>query len=821
MSVDPTTFPLPSSYKWGHVIGRVIYSIGDNAADPDPYPQARAARGKITFTPKTKGARVTDSNYPSIVLHAPVDAKLADDGTVVDALGLPGVWLPTGAYKVHFELAQTVDGHTGKIEDFDIVVTTAHTANAPLDLATAVPVSIPEGATVQTVIVPAGGLPGQVLTRSTTNGLTWADPPEDPDAAPATAAVAGFVAPTWSAPVSITTIPIGSIADGRLYGRDGTRLMVSDNLGTTWALVRDLPTSDGAIITLYDTTDGEVILVFEKGIYRTTGWGTNKATATLTKTLSAPGTSTFYQWGTDSDPGSGWATAATYVGSMPYNHARYCWLSKDGGRTWAVVYDLADHVDETGGTLADCHTHLTAIDRWAGPTPRIWFTWHRAGLSGYGYTLYSDDGGQTWTRIANARHTVGIATRTGMVFGTDENPNGIYVVPRTSDPKAMQHILAYRWDADTRDVSNYALWGSRSPDGATAYVGFISEVGFPAIAVQADGAGGVGLLAESPAPLTIQRTDGFRAMIAVGDSLVAAHRFGTAWTQMVARRPVARIADVSPLRDTGRLLGAQSHPQRSIAAGTGADASYAARTTAVGAGAQAKSTDATALGDRATATAGESVAVGASSTSGQRSVAIGYAATATGPDATAVGQGAHIGASAMAVAVGTNAVVEGSRGTAIGHAARAGALSVVIGASVVTGAALASSVLIGAQAVAEYDLSVGIGQGARSSRYGVALGQGALIGEAGVMVDRAVALGAGARVLVAHIRSVALGSLSVTSAADQIQIGARHLEIKMPPATPQPPDVDDARIYTRLLGGKHQLVVRFGTGQPIALATEA
>lgn len=175
MSLPVVAEPLPSSYMFGKVVGRVIHLIADNAADTDDKPQARAAAGKVTFAPKEAIRKTIDADYPAIVLHAAETANLSDEGRVLDGEGRQGIWLAAGIYTVTF----SITGAGGRtIPSFDIEVTTAHTDASPLDLARYVPYVPPTGTVVQTLVVPAGGAEGQVLVRTADGSLAWADAPK-------------------------------------------------------------------------------------------------------------------------------------------------------------------------------------------------------------------------------------------------------------------------------------------------------------------------------------------------------------------------------------------------------------------------------------------------------------------------------------------------------------------------------------------------------------------------------------------------------------------------------------------------------------------
>lgn len=173
MSLPVNAEPLPSSYTFGKVVGRVIHLIADTAEDTDDKPQARAAAGRVIFAPKEVRRKTVESDYPAIVLHASQTANLSSSGRVLDAEGRSGIWLATGRYSVTFDIANT-GGNA--IPPFDINVTAEHTDEAPLDLAKEAPYVAPVGTSVQTVVVPSGGTAGQVLSRDASGGLKWANP---------------------------------------------------------------------------------------------------------------------------------------------------------------------------------------------------------------------------------------------------------------------------------------------------------------------------------------------------------------------------------------------------------------------------------------------------------------------------------------------------------------------------------------------------------------------------------------------------------------------------------------------------------------------
>lgn len=160
---------LPGEYKFGFVVGRFLQMVADTAGDIDPYPDPRPAKGTITFTPHERQRKVSQ-DFSAFVGHATVGASLGNRGQIIDAEGRDGIWLIEGTHTVR------VTNDAGVVvPDFDITVTPDHTIENPLDLVTAAPPQAGPGVTLQTILVPSGAVPGQVLGW-TTDGLAWTDP---------------------------------------------------------------------------------------------------------------------------------------------------------------------------------------------------------------------------------------------------------------------------------------------------------------------------------------------------------------------------------------------------------------------------------------------------------------------------------------------------------------------------------------------------------------------------------------------------------------------------------------------------------------------
>lgn len=122
---------LPSSLAYGRVTGRIILAVADSN-DVDALPDAQAAQGTVTFTPKDVEIRLGPPE-PVTVVKQPVICTLDSEGYLVDPEGQRGVWLVTGVYTVAYKVGKApLPTHT-------ILVNAAHTETNPLDLSVAMP----------------------------------------------------------------------------------------------------------------------------------------------------------------------------------------------------------------------------------------------------------------------------------------------------------------------------------------------------------------------------------------------------------------------------------------------------------------------------------------------------------------------------------------------------------------------------------------------------------------------------------------------------------------------------------------------------------
>ena len=196
-----------------------------------------------------------------------------------------------------------------------------------------------------------------------------------------------------------------------------------------------------------------------------------------------------------------------------------------------------------------------------------------------------------------------------------------------------------------------------------------------------------------------------------------------------------------------------------------------------------------------------SVAVGPKSSTGDnaQSIAMGVGATSGGAEQVIIGAGA--------------ASTSGSRSILIGRSASGGAADqTVVGASTVAGS-YGFVTLIGSAATATGAQSVAAGRNATATTDGVAVGSGASATvNGGVAIGRNAACG--------HNGSVAFGKDSATTAANQVQVGARHMELAITNMAATP-TAGKGRIGFEDNGaGKAQLIVRWTNGSKTILATE-
>jgi len=595
---------------------------------------------------------------------------------------------------------------------------------------------------------------------------------------------------------SATVLPIDTL-DGWLYGAEGTQLRRSSDHGATWLPVQDLG-GVHAILGIRAIGGGEVIVIRDQsaGLYRSSGWSASPSTATFTQVLVPSTGARFMQWGVDTNPLTGKVIAAEYAGA--YTPGSKVKLSTDNGASFSTIWDKA--TDPLVTDPANTHLHLGAIDPWEDD--RLYISWHNISPAGARGLFYSDDDGATWVAVTrDYQPTTCTPTDRGLVFGSDELENGVYVIDRADPTRTYRR--AWEWREDTNALAGFAHRSTRDPATGIVYVGFVAYPTFPLGMVAASDGVTASQVWRSTAP-AVTTSDGVRNVVVDGTKILASVSSTVAATetyQVLTATIPPRGSRVASSDDPGAALGGTVAASYSTAVGVGAEAAGPSGSVAVGAGAVAgaPSAPSTAIGWNASVTANNSIAIGDSATVAHSgSLAIGGTAATGGTDSTLVGHGttgainsvvvgkAGVGANnSVVVGKSANIIATKTTGVAVGYQASAGSLATAVGSN--AGATLDNATAVGNASVASGALSSVLGNAATSS----------------------------------HSRSVALGSSTATTSADQVAIGPRHVELMRIAADAGPPAASGARLYTKDNGsGKTQLCVRFTTGAVVVIATE-
>lgn len=612
--------------------------------------------------------------------------------------------------------------------------------------------------------------------------------------------------------------------DGYLWGTGASgEIYRSTDAGENWTQVGTAPVR---LARMAKAADGEMVGIGPVAAYRSSGWATNSLTATWSLRSSvSPGTSQHQPF---SFSGQGNKFILCEYSSTRAD-SKWVKVSLDGGLTWSVAWDTSLRFP---ASHADSHLHAACYDPFED---RFWFTEGHGGPKG---AYYSDDDGATWTRLTGGvadtlepLPTVMVATDDGIVCGTDAPTFGAYGIRRTDDPADMQMQPLWRWQTAKDGTIGFGEVGWRDPRDGLVYISFYSAIAdvYPVVTVGT--ASGVTKAWTSPDDGLEARVWG--AWVTVDDTFVAHTATAGNTTQRRATGKLSRPGTHSAnMADAGNALtGDAGGINTSVAIGGGAVTNARQQSVAIGnfaaasSGVDGKGTAvgystvaqdrSVALGANAASSGVDAVAIGSLAAAAQNATAVGQAATASAIGATALGK--------STTASNTNSLAVGQVTTASGPSST----SVGVGASATgtNATALGNS----AQATSNNCLAVGFGASVNQAE-GTAVGRNAVVtqSEATALGDTAAAngnqgtaVGGNATVASGHTQAVALGYGTTTTAANQIQGGARHIELSELGADPAAPAANSGRLYFRDNGsGKTQLVARFPTGAVQVIATE-
>lgn len=230
MSTPPL---LPSPVQYGKVVGQYVQTTLDST-DVDEIPDAAPITGTVTFTPLDGQGHVVDGIFVFFrTLVVPLDPNT---GRIITRSGQDGVWLPTGNYRVTFAFAGVTAPST------DILVTTAHTALAPMNL----PVEMPPVGPVLTpsqyfeLSTQVDSIDGRLTTLETSGGVSVPD---------ATSGVKGIIRLAGDLAGTATTPTVPGLATKANISHTHVAIDVTDSTATGRSLLTaaDAATARAAI----------------------------------------------------------------------------------------------------------------------------------------------------------------------------------------------------------------------------------------------------------------------------------------------------------------------------------------------------------------------------------------------------------------------------------------------------------------------------------------------------------------------------------------------------------------------------------------------
>lgn len=545
----------------------------------------------------------------------------------------------------------------------------------------------------------------------------------------------------------------------------------SSDGGDTWTRVCSAALTGDSVARLIPTSDGEMLCVQGTGIYKSSGFAGGAPTWTLKRAPN--GQATFQQFGVDGDGTK--FIAVDYGGSSsdpnyPRQDSRYVWVSLDSGSTWSQVFDTFATFGAADAKLS--HNHGATYDPWSD---RFYFcvghgsqqdpvtpTYTSAQIAG---VYVSSDNGATWSRPAglelNSSPTVLVPTDHGIVCGSDSF-SGVWGIVRQDNAanEKIKWLWAWRKGNQTGNGAlGFAVRGWRDPKDGRVYLAHrcSSTNGTPIISGGTPRA--AQLVYEYPSP-TLALDDLQAALVPKAGKLLAHGNINGAYRVLTGRIDGPGLTTIA---DSGGMLGGSAMDGASVAVGLSSLADSNGRAVAVGVTSHVSGELGTGVGYGAIVTTIYGTAVGALASAAQNGAVLGYNASTGANNAVAVGANAAAGANANAVVVGANASASGAEGTAIGYLSKSVAIAAAIG--------------------------------------GHSSAQGA----------QSLALGYNIMCALGHTLSVGLNTN--TTAANQVAMGARHIELKELAADPAAPAADAGRLYLKDDGaGNTILCVRTTAG---------
>lgn len=271
---------------------------------------------------------------------------------------------------------------------------------------------------------------------------------------------------------SSTDFPLDPVdhLGANLYGRTTSgNLYYSDDHGTTWYFAALPPAGVVKPLRLIATDDSEVLLADALGVWKSTNWGTSHLVS-WSQVLDVSNESAYMlEFGFDGD---GTKFIITHYSSTRQD-SRYVWISTDQGDSWSIVWD--SYTDAPNPSPADSHLHGVCYDPWDD------LFYLSEGHGTYNGIYVSSNDGATWSEVddgglnQDSAPTVLVATDNGIVFGSDNGYDGVYVLPRGE--ATIQWV--WEWESvhgqQSGQLNGFANRGVRDASTGIVYIGYQSD----------------------------------------------------------------------------------------------------------------------------------------------------------------------------------------------------------------------------------------------------------------------------------------------------------------------------------------------------------